>query len=198
MVLTVIGDLAWQEDDLKRAGQAWQQALVLRESLQDARGIATEVERAAWYAAAHGDVTRAARLFGAAEAQRDRDGLVLHADEAGARAQMLAVARRALGDQALQTAAHAGNQLSRSEADLAKHWRSWLPPDPPAPPGGLTPREAEVLCLVAEGRTNSDIAEELRASPKTVKRHVENIFNKLGVSSRASATAFAMRTDLTV
>jgi DNA-binding NarL/FixJ family response regulator len=59
----------------------------------------------------------------------------------------------------------------------------------------LTPREADVLRLVADGRTNSDIAEALVLSPKTVKRHVENIFNKLGVSSRAAATAFAVRTD---
>ena len=56
---------------------------------------------------------------------------------------------------------------------------------------GLTSRELEVLCLVAEGRTNKAIAAELVLSGRTVDRHVSNIFAKLGVSSRAAATAFA-------
>lgn len=58
-------------------------------------------------------------------------------------------------------------------------------------PGGLTPRELEVLALVATGKTNRDIAGELFISEKTVARHVSNIFNKLGLSSRAAATAYA-------
>lgn len=58
-------------------------------------------------------------------------------------------------------------------------------------PAGLTAREIEVLELVATGKTNRAIAEELFISEKTVARHVSNIFNKLGVSSRAAATAFA-------
>lgn len=56
---------------------------------------------------------------------------------------------------------------------------------------GLTPREAEVLILVARGRTNRDIAEELVISEKTVARHLSNIFGKLGLSSRSAATAYA-------
>ena len=63
-------------------------------------------------------------------------------------------------------------------------------------PAGLTPREAEVLRLVAQGRSNRDIADVLVLSPRTVKRHIENIFDKLGVSSRAAATAFALRNEL--
>jgi DNA-binding NarL/FixJ family response regulator len=56
---------------------------------------------------------------------------------------------------------------------------------------GLTPREHEVLGLVATGRTNRAIAEDLFISEKTVARHVSNIFRKLGLSSRAAATAYA-------
>jgi DNA-binding NarL/FixJ family response regulator len=55
----------------------------------------------------------------------------------------------------------------------------------------LTARELEVLRLIASGRTNRGIAEELIISEKTVARHVSNIFSKLGVSSRAAATAYA-------
>ncbi len=59
--------------------------------------------------------------------------------------------------------------------------------------GGLTKREAQVLRLVADGMSNREIAVDLHLSEKTVARHLDNIFNKLGVSSRAAATAFAVR-----
>lgn len=62
--------------------------------------------------------------------------------------------------------------------------------------GGLTHREVEVLRLVADGKTNRVIARELQLSAKTVDRHLENIFNKLDVSSRAAATACAYRQRL--
>jgi DNA-binding NarL/FixJ family response regulator len=62
---------------------------------------------------------------------------------------------------------------------------------PAAAPGGLTPRELQVLRLVATGTTNRSIAAELFLSEKTVARHVANIFLKLGLSSRAAATAYA-------
>lgn len=61
-----------------------------------------------------------------------------------------------------------------------------------AVPGGLTRREIEVLKLVAEGKTNRQVARELYLSEKTVGRHLENIFTKLGVGSRAAAAAFAV------
>jgi ATP/maltotriose-dependent transcriptional regulator MalT len=65
-------------------------------------------------------------------------------------------------------------------------------------PGGLTEREAEVLRLVAEGRSNSDIARVLVLSPKTVERHLSNIFVKLDVSSRTAAAAYAHEHGLMV
>jgi DNA-binding NarL/FixJ family response regulator len=62
--------------------------------------------------------------------------------------------------------------------------------------GPLTDREVEVLRLVASGKTNRAIAAELVISEKTVGRHVSNIFTKLGLSSRAAATAYAYEHDL--
>jgi DNA-binding NarL/FixJ family response regulator len=56
---------------------------------------------------------------------------------------------------------------------------------------GLSAREREVLRLIAAGKTNRAIAAELSLSERTIDRHVSNIFNKLGVSSRAAATAYA-------
>jgi DNA-binding NarL/FixJ family response regulator len=61
---------------------------------------------------------------------------------------------------------------------------------------GLSPRELEVLRLVATGRTNKVIARQLCLSDKTVDRHVSNIFTKLGVASRAAATAYAYEQGL--
>ena len=65
-----------------------------------------------------------------------------------------------------------------------------------ATPAGLTGREVEVLALVATGKTNREIAVDLVISEKTVARHLSNIFTKLGVSSRAGATAYAYQHDL--
>jgi HD-GYP domain-containing protein (c-di-GMP phosphodiesterase class II) len=63
-------------------------------------------------------------------------------------------------------------------------------------PGRLTAREAEVLALLARGRSNREIADRLVVSPKTISNHVEHIYTKIDVSSRAAATLFAMRNGL--
>jgi DNA-binding NarL/FixJ family response regulator len=61
---------------------------------------------------------------------------------------------------------------------------------------GLSSREHEVLCLVATGKSNREIAGSLGLSEHTVARHLQNIFAKLGVSSRTAASAFAYEHDL--
>jgi HD-GYP domain-containing protein (c-di-GMP phosphodiesterase class II) len=63
-------------------------------------------------------------------------------------------------------------------------------------PADLTDREVEVLRLIARGRSNRDVGEQLFISPKTVGRHVENLYAKTGVSSRAAAALFAMEHGL--
>lgn len=63
--------------------------------------------------------------------------------------------------------------------------------------GGLSPREVEILRLVAAGNTNRAIAAELGISERTVDRHVSNVYTKLDVSSRAAATAYAFEHGLT-
>jgi DNA-binding CsgD family transcriptional regulator len=66
----------------------------------------------------------------------------------------------------------------------------------PALPAGLTEREVEVLRLITAGLTNNEIASQLYLSVKTVSRHLSNIFTKIGVTSRAGATAFAFEQQL--
>ena len=60
----------------------------------------------------------------------------------------------------------------------------------------MTPRELQVLRLVAAGKTNKAIAAELFLSEKTIDRHVSNILTKLDVPSRAAATAYAYQHEL--
>jgi DNA-binding NarL/FixJ family response regulator len=82
----------------------------------------------------------------------------------------------------------AAPELARAEG-LARHTQ-------PKTAGGLSPRELEVLRLVAAGHSNRAIAETLFLSEKTVARHASNIFVKLNVNSRAAATAYAFEHGL--
>jgi HD-GYP domain-containing protein (c-di-GMP phosphodiesterase class II) len=63
-------------------------------------------------------------------------------------------------------------------------------------PAGLTPREVEVLTLIARGATTGDVARRLGISPKTASTHIERIYTKTGASSRSTATLFALRNGL--
>jgi DNA-binding NarL/FixJ family response regulator len=60
-------------------------------------------------------------------------------------------------------------------------------------PGGLTPRELQILGLLAAGGSNRKVAEALVLSDRTVERHITNIYNKIGAHNRSEATAFAVR-----
>jgi two-component system response regulator NreC len=60
----------------------------------------------------------------------------------------------------------------------------------------LTPREQEVLALLAEGKTNDDIADTLTISHHTVARHRENLMSKLGLHSRSDLVRYAIRKGL--
>ena len=92
--------------------------------------------------------------------------------------------------------------LSAQEAvPMPPSTEAWQPPAPPAretppAPAGLTGREVEVLCLIAQGWTDAQIAEQLVISPRTVNHHTTSLYSKLGVSSRAAATRYALEHHL--
>jgi DNA-binding CsgD family transcriptional regulator len=113
--------------------------------------------------------------------------------------EMLGLACRALGDRAggrmeLEAARAAyeslgaGPDIARVDALLAHR--------PDAGAHGLTPREVQVLRLVAAGKSNKEVADALSLSVKTVERHVGNILTKLDVSSRVAATAWAYENEV--
>ena len=77
-------------------------------------------------------------------------------------------------------------KLEAADASLAERVSS----------AALTPRETEVLSWLAKGKTNRDIGEILGTSPRTVNKHLEHIFEKLGVETRAAAAALATRVIL--
>ncbi len=117
-----------------------------------------------------------------------------------ARVRVLAgLACRVLGDDegaALELdAARAAFEQLGAASDLAGI-ETLMKGAPSGSPHGLTPRQLQVLRLVADGKTNKAIAAELFLSEKTVDRHVSNIFNKLDVPSRAAATAYAYEHNL--
>jgi DNA-binding CsgD family transcriptional regulator len=146
---------------------------------------------------AEGDPAAAiAALRDAWKASRD---LEMPYEAARARFQ-LALAYRAVDDRDAADieldAARATFESLGASVDLAKFDASPTTTAVPARAGGLTNRECEVLRLVAAGKTNREIAAELVISEHTVSRHLQNLFMKLGVTSRAAATAYAYEHDL--
>jgi DNA-binding NarL/FixJ family response regulator len=135
----------------------------------------------------------------------DEHGLAPHAAYARYRLAQarLAAGTRAQARQPLRDAHGVARRLraaplERDLVDLARRARIDLdvPPATPAQQLGLTARETEVLCLVAGGRTNAEIAEQLYISRKTASVHVSNILRQLQATNRGEAAAIAHRAGL--
>ena len=128
---------------------------------------------------------RTARVLGAADAYQAmreprpfREALAAEAAAGALRADVRAGTRDAEAVEAVLEAA--GHRVQRRRSG----------------PAGLTPREVEVLCLLTRGLSNKQIAERLVISPKTVGNHVEHVYSKIGTSTRAAASLFAVQHGL--
>ena len=125
------------------------------------------------------------------------DDTVFTAMQAGARGYLL---KGAQGDETLRAIRAVANGEVIFSPGVAEHMMAYFArgmkaaPDAPFP--DLTPREGEILELLAQGLTNTAIAEKLVLSPKTIRNHVSNIFSKLQVATRSEAIIKAREAGL--
>ena len=182
-----LGWLARLDGDSERAAALQDEALDLRRDISDLRGIAASLESIAALAADARHDQHAARLLGAARAIRDRGGFAPLPWEAARCAEIDATARESLTPVEFDRALSRGAHLSLEDALAAASQG----PAERRPINGrlsLTKREREVLELLADGATNTEITEVLTISFDTVKRHVAHVFEKLGVNARSELT----------
>ena len=202
----VLGKLA---DVAQARGNAALAAALYRESLdfwwsQGELG-AVEILTGLARLVAKGRPEGAIRLFAAAEEIQKRVGLTpapaLRTKNEGA----LAAARAALGQEAFAAVWATGENLPLEQAvagaqsiavDAGRSARAEADARHSTAAGGLSPRELEVLKLVAEGLSNAEVAERLFISPRTVNAHLNSIYHKLEVGSRSAATRFAVEHGL--
>jgi non-specific serine/threonine protein kinase len=145
---------------------------------------------------------QAARLFGAAAALRDAAGAPLRPSVQAKHDKLAASSRAAINETAWLVAIDQGRSLPLADAVAEARMVLAAPqaPTSAAPPPerthGLTPREVEVLQLLAQRLTDKEIAEALFVSPRTVSVHVTSLLGKLGVSNRREAASVAAQLGL--
>jgi predicted ATPase/DNA-binding CsgD family transcriptional regulator len=184
----------------QRAKAQFEENLTLSKELGDRATIVTSLEGLACVAGANGEALRAARLFGAAEALMEATGYGRAPQESAMVEPYRARARSRLGKAGWDEALAEGRMMSMEAAiDYVLSDEEPVIATRPSTPehlAVLTPREMEVLGLVASGITNAQIAEELFISLRTVETHLRSVYHKLGVTSRSAATRFALEHGL--
>jgi predicted ATPase/DNA-binding CsgD family transcriptional regulator len=196
-------DVAIARRDLPLAARQLQASLAQRWAWMERRGIAESLAALAEVAVLAGRHEPALRLFGAAEALHREIGILVTWQFQERRAEARSTAQQALGRSAGAAAFEAGHVMPLAEAidiamSIAGAFASGPGTDSATPDlHGLTERELEVLRLLAGGNSDREIAESLFISPRTVSRHLQSIYGKLGVKSRTGASAQAYRLGLT-
>jgi len=206
-----LNDLGWVallSDDLKRAETLHKESLTLSKDLGGSHRAFVFLEGLACDAGAKGETERAAKLFGAAQALREATGFPLEPAMRALAEPYLVRARSQLEESAWTETWEEGRAMSMEKAiEYALSEEPSTITSSAAPteqlstpvsehPAGLTPREIEVLGLVAQGLTNPQVAQRLFLSSRTVQRHLNSVYRKLGVSSRTAATHLALEHDL--
>ena len=206
MSLSLLGRVAAVQGEHAAARALSQESLAFAGKV-DKVLIASCLEGLAGVVAAQGEPAWAARLWGVAETLREVIGAPIPPLERAYYERSVAAAHSQLGEQALAAAWAEGRTMSPEQA-LAAQGPVTLPqqlatepaPAPsakaPSYPAGLTAREMDVLRLLAQGMTSTQIAEQLIIGVVTVNFHVRSIYSKLGVTSRSAATRYALEHHL--
>lgn len=203
-VLFTIAQAALFLKAMEQARAACREALHLAQTQAQSYGIAASLGLIAGLAGMEGQHTQAARLFGAAKSLQDR---VQAPHPPAGRAlleRMVFSTITALGKEQFFLHFAAGQSCPLEqiflEAEDVLQTASALPaPVSPAASvalAGLSPREREVLVLVAKGLTDAEVAEYLCLSTRTVSKHLQSIYSKLNINSRSAATRFAFENGL--
>jgi DNA-binding CsgD family transcriptional regulator len=198
--LAILARLLIAQGEKSVARAFYEESLTLARELNHLWLTASCLEGWAALVAEQGQFTWAAQLWGAAESLRITIGVPLPAVERADYERAVAAARAALRDGIFAARWAEGRSMAPEQA-IAAQGKIVSPPAtastaPATNPAGLTPREVEVLSLVALGMTNTQIAHKLIVSEKTVATHLTHIFNKTNSENRAAATAFAIRHGL--
>jgi predicted ATPase/DNA-binding CsgD family transcriptional regulator/transcriptional regulator with XRE-family HTH domain len=195
-----LGYIAQHQGDPGRAAAYFVESLTVSRELGNKEGIARCLAGIAGVARLSGQLEPAARLCGAAEGLFAAIGAVPDPADQVEYDRNLAAIRAQLDPATFDAAWAAGEAFTIEEAvaealDVAQSVPE-TPPTNPTDGSDLTVREVEVLRLVAEGLTNSQIAEQLIVSPRTVHAHLRAIYGKLEVGNRSAATRFAIEHGL--
>ncbi|HEY8456370.1 MAG TPA: LuxR C-terminal-related transcriptional regulator [Actinopolymorphaceae bacterium] len=200
--LMALGVEAWRRGDFRRAVSLEQESLRLSRKLDTRLGMSLNVEVLAWIAASAGRWQRAAKLLGILQTLKRSTSATLsgYGHLAPYHEQCVERVKGALGE-SYDTAFEAGSRLDFDHAlAYALQEKERHPGHARAPRSDmarLTRRERETAQLVAEGRTNKEIAAALVIAQRTAEAHVENILVKLGFTSRAQIAAWvAAQRDL--
>jgi ATP/maltotriose-dependent transcriptional regulator MalT len=206
--LFALAQVAMVEGDYARSQVLYEQGLRMARKGGGKRTLPAGLEGLAAAVAAQGNLVWATHLWGAAEALREALRTPLPPIEQTSYRRAVTAARTGLGEQAFAAAWARGRTMSPEQALAAQgqgvfpaststEQSSSPPPVSLAPtPSGLTAREVEVLRVVAQGLTNEQVAQRLVISPRTVDTHLTSIYSKIGVSSRAAATRYAIEHHL--
>ena len=196
-----LGMVAFRRSDYDRATGLYAESLVLATQVRDRWVVDDCLDGLAAVACARGHYEHAARMLGAADALRDLLGYRPLAAEQSDHDRCVATARVGLGDAAFATAWSEGRTMTPEQviADalavrerLAAKAKSATKPGQGRDVGVLTAREREVATLIAQGKTNREIAIILVITERTADTHVQHILNKLGVGSRAQIAGWAV------
>ncbi len=188
--LWAMGMDSWNRGDLDTASETLDAALRLKRPLQDLMGIAECIEGIAWVMATSNKLQRAAVLLGAAETAWLSIGLTIDSIPGFNRhRQDSAKLARALGERPFQAALRQGRLMDVNEAIAFALDESRGEPGS-ADATKPTKRELQIAELVAEGRSNQSIADELVLSRRTVEAHIQHLLAKLGFNSRSQVAAW--------